>query len=156
MFGGALHGFSENHISVLEIKYTTKDYEERTIKRKLDGYYHYGFRTQSSTGLLKKISGLNNSRNLSNLEQDVIRLEYGEYGLVNISIGVQAYLKIEYYDVFNKNHIEYYKLGHVYESTGTKETEKIFEEYKDLDWLVLENLNANEILEEVLKDMNNL
>lgn len=148
--GGALYGFQSDTICILNINYLTEDLKKGTIKKELDGYYYYGRSTQASTGILKTIGGYNNYYNLSDLELEIMGQKYKEYGIYSLEIEIETYLRIEYYDVLDKKHTEYYRLADSTEKIEEQEGKGFFQEYRNSsDLFKLGTYHLEKILEYV-------
>ena len=154
--GGALYGFQTDMACVLNINYITEGLEKGTIKKELDGYYYYSRNTQAATGILEIIGGYNNNYNFSNLQLEIMEGKYKEYGISFLEIKIESYLKIEYYDVLDNKHTEYYKLADSTEKIEEQEGNDIFQEYRNsLDIFKLGADHLEKILEYVKEDIKN-
>ena len=159
--GASLREFTEEFKSILTINYTTYDGKEGNTDMIID--YYYGiYCNNHSTGLLRTITGIdNNSKYFEKIRKPLLNNNYIDYGLLGSpSASIKTYIKVEYYDLLNNKHTEYY-------CVDTFETKKIKEEdyreklqkfdnkdYNELDYFYIDHDDYTKIMKKISQELN--
>lgn len=152
--GGALYGLKTDRMCFLNIEYQTEDGREGKTKKEIIGYYSYSKSTNRANGLLQTISGYNNWNKYINIKNSITDEKLKVYGIKFLNIRIEKYLKLQYYDVFNEKHIDYYKIEHDLERIEDTEYESVKDYAQSSDCFDIDMDSSEKILEMVSYEIN--
>lgn len=155
--GEPLYEFDSKVLSLINICYLRDGEwgEPHKIQKILNGYYFYTISTQASTGVLCEHRGYKNNTNYVNLEKSLREQSFEEYGIEVIFAELEIYMRVEYFDVMEKNHVEYYLMTTNRRKMNKKEGEEVFSRFNNKwEYFTIDTQDWTDILSIVLDDMN--
>lgn len=154
--GGIARDLESNTAVFFDVDIAIQDIgHHRKLQLPVSGYYGITRPTDNGIGQVLEISGYLNNKKFVQLERDSRKLTAERKGLYCV-IQIRRYLKLDYLDVFNKEHVDYFSIprygGRPMEP---REGKKIFDKYnasfKDLEIADFDKLTAENLFERVKK-----